>query len=114
VTPPIEYDPDAVHTPVLTFRWVVRRNGDDAQYEASGTCPVCTCPMTRTWTFGQAPVAKGGFFGRREEPGAEPYYTVCQCRTLHMNRPASEPQGCGALLAIAPPPSPGQSAGATP
>ncbi|MDQ0747771.1 hypothetical protein QF034_002002 [Streptomyces africanus] len=113
MTPPIEYDPDAVHTPVLTFRWIVRRNGDDAQYEASGTCPVCTCPMTRTWPFGQPPVAKGGFFGRREEPGPEPFHTLCQCRTLHMNRPASEPRGCGALLTIAAPPSPGQP-GATP
>lgn len=100
----IPYDPDAVHTPVLTFQWTVRGTGDEAAYEASGTCPVCGCVMRRTWSFGQPPVGKGGFLGRREEPGSEPYYTVCQCRTLHMNRPASEPLGCGALLTIAPPP----------
>lgn len=107
MTSPIDYDPDTVHADVLTFRWTVRDNGDDATYEASGTCPVCGCAMARTWTFGQPPIAKGGFLGRREAPGPEPYYTVCQCRTLHMHRPASEPRGCGALLAIAPPPAGG-------
>ncbi|MEV5883301.1 hypothetical protein AB0L74_11360 [Streptomyces sp. NPDC052020] len=104
MTAPIAYDPDAVHAAVLSFRWTVRHDGDDTTYEAAGTCPVCGCAMTRVWTFGQPPVPKGGFLGRRGEPGPAPYYTVCQCRTLHMNRPADEPRGCGALLAIAPPP----------
>ncbi|MFD5538459.1 hypothetical protein ACFWIJ_11590 [Streptomyces sp. NPDC127079] len=107
MTAPIPYDPDAVHGPVLTFQWTVRGDRDDALYEASGTCPVCGCAMRRTWNFGQPSVGKGGFLGRRNEPGTEPCYTVCQCRTLHMNRPASEPLGCGALLAIAPPPASG-------
>ncbi|MFJ9960842.1 hypothetical protein [Streptomyces avermitilis] len=113
MTAPIAYDPDAVHASVLTFHWTVREAGDDTVYEASGTCPVCHCAMVRTWTFGQPPIAKGGFLGRRKEPGPEPYYTVCQCRSLHMNRPADERLGCGALLTIAPPHG-GQSAGSTP
>ncbi|MFI0236739.1 hypothetical protein [Streptomyces sp. NPDC016845] len=111
MTAPVSYDADIVHAPVLTFQWMVRVDGDDTTYEASGACPVCGCTMTRSWTFGQPPVAKGGFLGRRKEPGPEPYYTECRCRSLHMNRPVSEEFGCGALLAIAPPTVPPQSGG---
>lgn len=103
MTPSIPYDADVVHRPVLTFQWTVSGSGDDIAYEASGTCPVCGCAMTRSWTFGQLPVSKGGFLGRRKAPGPEPYYTPCRCGTLHMNRPADEELGCGALLALAPP-----------
>ncbi|MFD3560451.1 hypothetical protein ACFWVU_12360 [Streptomyces sp. NPDC058686] len=113
MTAAIRYDADAVHAPLLTFQWHIRTSGDDVTYEASGTCPVCGCAMTRTWTSGQPPVAKGGFLGRRREPGPEPYYTTCRCRTLHMNRPPDEEFGCGALLALAPP-QPAQTGGQTP
>lgn len=99
----IPYDDGASHLAPITFRWTRSESGGEVTYVATGRCPICGCAMTRTWTFGQHLLSKGGFLGRRAEPGPEPYHTYCQCETLHMGRPAGEPLGCGALLAIAPP-----------
>ncbi|MDF3141619.1 MULTISPECIES: hypothetical protein [unclassified Streptomyces] len=106
MTPAIPYDSHAAHPTPLTFSWTITSRGDEVVHEAKGNCPVCGCAMTRRWTFGQHPLTKGGFLGRREKPGAEPYHTLCRCRTVHLGRPAQEEFGCGALLPIAPPPSP--------
>ncbi|MDN0194834.1 hypothetical protein [Streptomyces sp. S.PNR 29] len=99
----IPYHDGASHPAPLTFQWTRTEAGGEVTYAATGRCPVCGCLMTRSWTFGQPVLAKGGFRGRRAEPGQEPYHTHCRCETLHMGRPAGEQFGCGALLAIAPP-----------
>jgi hypothetical protein len=98
------YDETVTHgTPVTGFQWIRRRDGQD-RYEATGTCPVCRCSMTKRWPVGQYTVAKGGFLGREAAPDSStPWYTVCTCRSLHMGRPAGEDGGCGAGLFIAPP-----------
>ncbi|MEW2298821.1 hypothetical protein AB0958_02380 [Streptomyces sp. NPDC006655] len=99
----IPYDDTAQHPGPLAFQWTYSEAGGEPSYTASGTCPVCHCPMTRTFGYGQALLTKGGFRGRRTEAGAESYHTLCQCRTLHHGRPADERFGCGAMLVLAPP-----------
>ncbi|MEJ8668932.1 MULTISPECIES: hypothetical protein [unclassified Streptomyces] len=99
----IPYDSDAAHPTPLTFQWTRVETSDEVSYEATGTCPVCGCAMTRHWTFGQHLLAKGGFHGRRNEPGPQAYHTLCRCRTTHLGRPPHEEFGCGALLVVAPP-----------
>ncbi|MEV2214365.1 hypothetical protein AB0H86_23450 [Streptomyces sp. NPDC050997] len=99
----IPYDEGASHPAPLTFLWTQGEAAGEVTYVATGHCPVCGCAMRRAWTFGQPALTKGGFLGRRKDPGPAPYHTFCQCETLHMGRPAGEPLGCGALLIIAPP-----------
>ncbi|MFJ6567118.1 hypothetical protein ACIQNU_06835 [Streptomyces sp. NPDC091292] len=93
------------HEPVLTFQWEDLSDEDLVQYRATGACPVCGCPMTHVYGFGQPLVGKGGFLGRREDPGRGVYHTRCRCESLHMPRPADVPSGCGAWLRIAAPPA---------
>ncbi|MFH8477148.1 hypothetical protein [Streptomyces sp. NPDC018000] len=101
----MEYNATVTRHEVLTFTWTLRESGGRALYTASGTCIQCGCPMTRTFPSVQPPVPKGGgFLGRREDPGPGTWRTTCRCTSLHMPRPANEPQGCGALLTLAPPP----------
>ncbi|MEV7885527.1 hypothetical protein ACWD3I_33925 [Streptomyces sp. NPDC002817] len=94
----IPYDDSVSHPVPLTFTWVV----DADSSTASGACPVCHCAMTRVFSFGQALQSKG-VLDRRAAAGPQPYHTACQCRTVHMGRPADERYGCGAMLLLAPP-----------
>ncbi|MET7849262.1 hypothetical protein AB0D78_01210 [Streptomyces avermitilis] len=92
------------HDALLTFQWTVQENEGDRELTASGTCPVCGCAMT--WRIGptQTVIPKGGFLGRREDLGPEPWKTSCRCESYHQPRPANA-RGCGAWLTLAPPPA---------
>ncbi|WP_327730195.1 hypothetical protein OG250_33080 [Streptomyces sp. NBC_00487] len=107
----IPYNARATHlSPPLGFQWTWYE-ADGGYYEATGTCPICQCAMTTDpFEFGQHTIVKGGFMGRRKDPGPAAYHTLCTCETLHTGRPASEPSGCGAFLALAAP----QQGGSTP
>jgi hypothetical protein len=89
---------------VVTFQWTAEDNEGDRELIAAGTCPVCQCPMRRSFGPVQPLVSKGGFLGRRQDPGPEPWTTSCRCESYHQPRPANA-RGCGALLSLAPPPA---------
>ncbi|NKI41343.1 hypothetical protein [Streptomyces physcomitrii] len=101
---PVEYR-EVRHEGLVVFRWSVREDEAGVAYVATGSCPVCRCEMTRSYGFVQPPLAKGGFLGRRKDPGPGAWHTSCRCESLHLSRPAEEPRGCGAFFPIAPPPS---------
>ncbi|MFF4395734.1 hypothetical protein [Streptomyces sp. NPDC001480] len=92
------------HPGLVTFQWTVEDADGEPELIAVGDCPVCTCKMTRSFGPVQPLIAKGGFLGRRQGPGTEPWTTTCRCESYHQPRPAGA-HGCGALLTIAPPPS---------
>ncbi|GAA2923552.1 hypothetical protein GCM10011428_45370 [Streptomyces violaceus] len=99
---PVRYR-EIEHDTVQTFQWEVRGTGDGSEWAGTGICPVCSCSMTVTYGYIQPPVPKGGFLGRRKQPDARVWYTVCLCESLHMPRPAHVRAGCGAGLRLAPP-----------
>ncbi|WP_306322199.1 MULTISPECIES: hypothetical protein [unclassified Streptomyces] len=95
------------HPDTLTFQWTVQEADGERELTATGTCPTCGCPTTRSFGPIQPLIAKGGFLNRRQEPDeAEslPWNTSCQCEGYHQPRPADR-GGCGALLTLAPPPA---------
>ncbi|WP_159063204.1 hypothetical protein [Streptomyces scabiei] len=76
-------------------------NGKEV-YEATGTCPVCHCTMTKRYSAAQYAQAKGGsFWSRRKGPGPQPFSALCQCTSLHTGRPDGVGVGCGARITIA-------------
>ncbi|MEU6948872.1 hypothetical protein ABZ957_27125 [Streptomyces sp. NPDC046316] len=87
------------------FLWAYRPEGE-GRYEVTGECPVCRCPMTKVWPYGQHTTAKGPF-SRRQRPDADdgPWYTKCTCTSWHVNRPDGLDRGCGAGFWIAFPPN---------
>lgn len=93
------------HPHIIDFTWSVEDGEGERELVASGTCPVCSCPMTCRYGATQTVVPKGGGFrGRRADPGPGPWHTRCRCEGYHQPRPA-DGYGCGAWLALAPPPS---------
>ncbi|MGY0023295.1 hypothetical protein ACVHNB_30570 [Streptomyces sp. YJ-C3] len=93
------------HPATLTFEWSAQQADGRDELTATGICPVCACPTTRSFGPVQPLIAKGGFLNRRAEPTDPlPWNTSCRCDGYHQPRPEGR-RGCGALLTLAPPPA---------
>lgn len=95
------YNTSPHHTAPAAFQWTHGVSNGKELHEATGACPECGCVMTKRYTTGQYTQPKGGFLGRRKGPGPQPFSTLCQCTSLHTDRPEGVQVGCGARITIA-------------